>query len=108
MTVEELVFGLLLLALYFLPTITAHRRGHHQSLAIGLLNLFLGWTFLGWVVALVWAATAVRKDLKPAKPTPAEMEERWRTGKQGLVIAAVIFVGFFVVAYVVGYVGAEL
>ena len=29
-------------------------------LAIFVLNLFLGWTLLGWVGALVWAATAVR------------------------------------------------
>jgi hypothetical protein len=24
-------------------------------MAIFVLNLFLGWTFVGWVVALVWA-----------------------------------------------------
>ena len=51
-----------LLILYFLPTIAAVGRKHHQRTAIFVLNLFLGWTFIGWVAALVMAATAV-KDL---------------------------------------------
>ena len=45
------------LAVYFLPTIVAILRKKRNALAIFLLNLFLGWTFIGWVVALVWAAT---------------------------------------------------
>lgn len=44
-----------LLVVYFVPTIVAARRRHQDALSIGLLNLFLGWTFLGWVFALVWA-----------------------------------------------------
>jgi hypothetical protein len=48
------------LAGYFLPTIVAAARHHHNAGAIFVLNLFLGWTFLGWVLALVWSATAVR------------------------------------------------
>ena len=40
---------------YFLPTIIAVLRGHPSSLAIFVLNLFLGGTFIGWVLALVWA-----------------------------------------------------
>ncbi len=50
-----------LLVLYFLPFLVAMRRGHHNRAAIGILNLLLGWTFLGWVGALVWSATAVKK-----------------------------------------------
>ncbi len=45
------------LALYFLPTIVAAKRGHKHGSAIAILNLLLGWTFLGWVAALVWSAT---------------------------------------------------
>ncbi|HEX78880.1 MAG TPA: superinfection immunity protein [Dehalococcoidia bacterium] len=51
-----LVF-LLLLALYFLPTIIALVAKKRNTLAIFLLNFFLGWSFFGWVVALVWSAT---------------------------------------------------
>ena len=46
---------LVILGIYFLPTIVAGR--HHNSGAIFLLNLLLGWTFIGWVIALVWACT---------------------------------------------------
>ncbi len=48
---------LLLLAAYFLPTIVALIRHHRNTLAIFLLNFFLGGTFIGWVIALVWSAT---------------------------------------------------
>lgn len=49
-----LVGGLLL---YFLPGLLAGWRCHRNANAIGALNLFLGWTFIGWVVAMVWALT---------------------------------------------------
>lgn len=56
-------------ALYIFPTIVAGSRGHHNTAAIFILNLFLGWTLLGWVGALVWAATAVTpKPQAPARP----------------------------------------
>jgi hypothetical protein len=42
--------------IYFAPAIVAAMRSHRQTAAIVLLNLFLGWTLVGWVVALVWAA----------------------------------------------------
>ena len=44
-------------SLYFIPTIIAVARGHRQILAIGMLNTLVGWTFVGWVIALVWACT---------------------------------------------------
>ena len=47
--------------IYFLPWAIAILRGHHQTMAIGVLNLFLGWTAIGWVVALVWSATSTTR-----------------------------------------------
>lgn len=44
--------------IYFLPAIVARNRRHRQEMAIGILNLLLGWTVIGWVVALVWACTS--------------------------------------------------
>jgi len=41
--------------LYFLPAIIAFARGKRDAGAILVLNLFLGWTAIGWVIALVWA-----------------------------------------------------
>ena len=55
------VFVMIFVLVYFFPAFVASRRGHHQVTAIFLLNLFLGWSFIGWVGALIWAATAVRR-----------------------------------------------
>lgn len=41
---------------YFLPSFVAAARGHRNAGAIFLLNLVLGWTVFGWIIALVWAA----------------------------------------------------
>lgn len=45
---------------YLLPWVISKIRRHHDSLAIFWLNTLLGWTLLGWVVALIWALTARR------------------------------------------------
>ena len=42
--------------MYFLPSIIAFARNKRDLLVIFLLNLSLGITVIGWVVALVWAA----------------------------------------------------
>jgi Superinfection immunity protein len=41
--------------MYFLPTLIAVIREKKDKLSIFLLNFFLGWSVIGWVVALVWA-----------------------------------------------------
>jgi len=43
------------IAWYFLPLWLAISRKHEHVEAIFALNLLAGWTFVGWVVALVWA-----------------------------------------------------
>ncbi|WP_198024762.1 superinfection immunity protein [Bradyrhizobium sp. Cp5.3] len=67
----------ILIAAYFFPAIIALLRGHHNTLAIFLLNLFFGWTFFGWLGALIWAATVVQR------PTEYRMvhDERARCSK---------------------------
>lgn len=52
---------ILLLAVYFIPTMAGWKK--KNGTAIFLLNLFLGWTLVGWVVALVWAT--VHEESKP-------------------------------------------
>lgn len=51
----ELILLLGGLALYFLPSIIGYSKANAGAIIV--LNLFLGWTFIGWVVALVWAMT---------------------------------------------------
>jgi Superinfection immunity protein len=44
--------------LYFVPTLL----GRHKADVMGifLVNLLLGWTIIGWIVALVWALSPDR------------------------------------------------
>lgn len=55
---------LVLVAIYFLPTIVAMSRRHHQVGAIVVINLFLGWTLIGWVVALAWSVSSLRERIR--------------------------------------------
>jgi hypothetical protein len=48
------IFGLGFV-MYFLPSIVALARNKRDIASIILLNFFLGWTMIGWIVALVWA-----------------------------------------------------
>jgi hypothetical protein len=60
----HLLFALLLLpfgAIHFLPSIVAALRNSRHTLAIFLINLFLGWTVIGWIIALIWAFTSEPK-----------------------------------------------
>ena len=52
-----LLVVLILLCLYFFPSVIAIVRKHRQAVAISILNLLLGWTCLFWIIALVWAFT---------------------------------------------------
>ena len=51
------VWVVLALGLYLLPAMVAAGRKHRSGTAITALNILLGWTFVGWVAALVWALT---------------------------------------------------
>lgn len=54
---------ILLIGLYFIPWLVSLYRKHNNSGAIAVLNGFLGWTAIGWIVALIWSMTDnVRKD----------------------------------------------
>lgn len=41
--------------LYVLPSIEAKVKGHSKFNQILAVNILLGWSFIGWVVAYVWA-----------------------------------------------------
>lgn len=53
----EIFVIILTLFAYFLPFIIASQRRHRNAGAILITNLLLGWTFIGWVIALIWAMT---------------------------------------------------
>ena len=45
----------LIIVLYFLPALVAEKRKHPSKNSITVVNIFLGWTLLGWVFSLAWA-----------------------------------------------------
>jgi Superinfection immunity protein len=47
-----LVVGVLL---YLLPTLVASRRNARNMGSVAVINILLGWTVIGWVVALAMA-----------------------------------------------------
>ena len=51
------IFVVLAIGFYLLPGIIGQVRQHHQRTAIWVLDIFLGWTFLAWWIALVWASS---------------------------------------------------
>lgn len=68
MSTPDLVWAILVIAfwiaLYCLPTIVAYRRRVANRHSVAVVNIGLGWTVIGWIVAL---AMSVR-DAKVAAP----------------------------------------
>jgi len=55
----DIILAILILVVlvggYFLPSIVGWHKKNRN--AIFVLNLLMGWTFLGWLIALIWALT---------------------------------------------------
>jgi uncharacterized membrane protein len=49
------ILWLIGILLYFVPSVIAFKRKHKNFIPILLVNIFFGWTFIGWVIALVWS-----------------------------------------------------
>lgn len=52
-----LFFGILGFCIYFLPTFIAFKRKHSSKYGILIINLFFGFTFIGWVISLAWSVS---------------------------------------------------
>jgi hypothetical protein len=48
-----------LIILYFVPAVLGRKKRTANSIAI--VNLFFGWTVIGWVGCLAWAASPDKK-----------------------------------------------
>ena len=57
-----LALGVWIAVGYFLPAAVAKLLRHERTRAILMLNLLLGWTVIGWIVAFVWAFLPVRDE----------------------------------------------
>lgn len=49
---------------YWAPWIIAILRGHQSDWAIAVLNTTLGWTVIGWLLALIWSLAEVRRPVR--------------------------------------------
>ncbi|RQH02757.1 superinfection immunity protein [Paraburkholderia dinghuensis] len=72
-SVVEIVVLVAAVALYFLPALLADRRKRDDLLVIALFNAVLGWTGIGWMLALFWALQP-----NPPEDLGAQTKERER------------------------------
>ncbi len=70
MNSDNALWIVLVVGLYFLPALNAYSKTHRSRAMILVLNLFLGWTLIGWLIALAWSASSAKDD--PDSPS-------WRT-----------------------------
>ncbi len=74
---------LILLGFYFIPTIVAVIRKVPNMGSVIVINVFLGWSVIGWIVALAMAARSVPRPQQvivnqytsphvPPPPTPGQ------------------------------------
>lgn len=77
---------------YFLPTIIAVLGKKSNAGGVFAVNLFLGWTLIGWVIALVWALSSdssvrpptVIVNNAPPAPGPSPAYEASASGYKGV------------------------
>lgn len=44
-----------LMVLYMTPSLIAIFRRHKDIVSILMINILLGWTMIGWIIALIWS-----------------------------------------------------
>jgi heme/copper-type cytochrome/quinol oxidase subunit 2 len=80
-TAGGLILLILAIACYFLPSIIALIRGKaNGQMGVIFVNLFLGWTVVGWFLAFVWACSG---------ETQAQIDKRDRQHRELLEVIAV-------------------
>lgn len=67
----NLLLFLIVAVVYLLPLALAVYRDCRATLWIGLIDVFLGWTVIGWFAALGWAASGKVRDVPPKVAPPA-------------------------------------
>lgn len=50
-----------ILTIYFLPTVIATAGNRKNTLLIFILNAFLGWTGIAWIILFIWAIVDEKK-----------------------------------------------
>ncbi len=53
---------LIFITLYFIPSIIAIKKKHKDLSKILMINTFLGWTIVGWIISLVIVINKQKKE----------------------------------------------
>jgi uncharacterized membrane protein len=71
------ILTFVVILIYFIPSISAYSNKKKSAGSVLVLNALLGWTLIGWVVALVWATKKDMVDLvgKEHKNTTSATEQ---------------------------------
>ncbi|WP_027798461.1 superinfection immunity protein [Paraburkholderia dilworthii] len=83
--VVQIIAVVIALALYFLPAILADRRKRVDVLTLALFNACLGWTVLGWVLALYWSLQP-----NPPKDLAGDVVEKRKLGRMRAFSSALL------------------
>ena len=70
-----LILLFVIVVIYPIPTIIAFRKKHPNRIPILLVNLFLGWSLIGWVVSIVWATKVPENATQSSIATISVAEE---------------------------------
>jgi hypothetical protein len=70
------------LILYFVPAILAISRNHNNKVGILLLNIFLGWTFIGWIAAFIWSLSSPARQTVVVNNNYSEADNRGAQAKE--------------------------
>ena len=66
---------LIVLWVWLSPFTIAYLRGHPEKRYIFLLLVLLGWTGLGWALALLWACSRISEELASQPSCEEELPE---------------------------------
>lgn len=77
-----LVIAIPALLLYFLPTILAFSKKKSNKSIIFLVNFFLGWSVIGWIVSLIWALSSDNSQTVIVNNNPTNLEEKYLSNKE--------------------------
>jgi hypothetical protein len=69
---------LLLLGLILLPGVIASVRAHRHRVAIWVLTILVGWTVIGWIIAIVWSLMGQQEETEAARPAASRQAQPLR------------------------------
>ena len=76
--IGALLLIVIIFGFYFLPLIIAASRHVPNVGSVAVINIFLGWTFIGWIIALAMACrTAPPVHQVSVYAQPASQQVQW-------------------------------